>query len=193
MNAGSPGMARSLTLAGLALLAAGSVCATGCVHVEAKAPPASPGLAIPAPPSRTLVPSTVSLDPVAPTPAPAVTSNPSAPKPADPPPAPRTSPPPASPPSTPPATVSETPPPVLQTTPDVTALEAKVKATLGDAETMLGKLEFTSLGREARDHYNTAVGYVRMAREALGYKAVPYAQALADKALVLAKQLTKFD
>jgi hypothetical protein len=184
-------MSRSLTLACFALVLAGSVSATGCFRAEARTPPPSPGLAVPAPPSRTLVPTAVSLDPTPPPPTTAAPTNPSAPKPADPPPAASTTPPPATAPAKPQAPVVEAPAPVLQTTPDVTGLEAKVKATLGDAETLLGKLEFTSLGREAKDHYNTAVGYVRTAREALGYKAFPYAQALADKALVLAKQLSK--
>ena len=183
-------MSRSRTLARVALLAAGSVSAAGCLKAEARTPPASPALAIPAPPSRTLIPSAVSLDPLPAPPAPSEKTNP-APKPAEPAPAPRSSPPPTTSPTPPPAPVSEAPPPVLRTTPDVSGLEPKVKATLGEAETLLGKLDVSSLARDTRDHYNTAVGYIRQAREVLGYGNFVHAQALADKALVLAKQLTK--
>ena len=184
-------MSRPQTLACFALVAVGSVLATGCFHAEARTPAASPGLAIPVPPSRTLVPSTVSLDPIPAAPTAPVTPNPAAPKPAEPPPPARTSGPPSTSTSTPPPPVVEAPAPVLRTTPDVSGLDPKVKATLGEAETLLQKLDVSTLGRDTRDHYNTAVGYIRTAREALGYGNFVHAQALADKALVLAKQLTK--
>ena len=46
---------------------------------------------------------------------------------------------------------------------------------------------------QALDQFNTALSHARMAREALGSKPVNivYAQELANKALTLARQLTK--
>jgi hypothetical protein len=161
------------------------------MRAEAKTPSASPALAVPAPPTRTLVPVSAEPEPVAPPanpPAPVNTPvrNAEAPPPTRvPPPA---SPPPASPPPTP---VVESPPPVLQTAPDVSGLELKVKETLGEVEGLLKKVKPEALSREAKDHYNNALSHIRTARDAAGYRNFIYAQQLAEKALALAKQLVK--
>ena len=163
------------------------VLSPACLGLAAKTPMAMPGLAVPTPPTRTVVP--VTLEEPAPPPAPAPASPPA--RVADPP-ATRTSPPVSAPPTSPPAApVIETPPPVLQTAANVAGLETKVKNTLNDAEQVLAKVNSPALSREAKDQYNTAWSHVRQAREAIGYQNLVYAQQLADKALALAKQLVK--
>jgi hypothetical protein len=162
---------------------------SGCLRAEAKSPGATPALAVPTPPSRTLVPVAAEPDPV---PAPANPTTPANPPPkqTDPPPPTRT--PPPAPPATPPATpVVETPPPVLQTSTNAGAIEAQVKGSLDETERQLKSVNQAGLTREAKDHLNTAMSHVRAAREALGYKNFVYAKELADKAATLAKQLVK--
>ena len=178
----------------LPLLAALAVLPTSaCLKSDAKTPAVMPALMVPAPPSRTIVPSSIEPEePVAPPPSP-VNAAPPAPKPESPPPATRTAPPPATPPSTPPATAANEPPPVVKAAENQKMKEMKesVEKSLSEAEGLLTKLKPAQLTRDALDQFNTAQSHARMAREALGYSNIVYAQELASKALTLARQLTK--
>ncbi len=169
---------------------AGTMTAAGCLRTEAKTPGPAPALAVPTPPSRTLVPSTVEPEPVPPSASAGAATDPPS-RPTEPPPAARTPPPPATPPTTPPTPVVDTPPPVLQTTANVSALEARVREILLEAEQRLNKVKPDALSREARDHFNTAWSHVRTAKEAIGYRNFVFAKELAEKALALARQLVK--
>jgi len=163
---------------------------TSCLRIGAKTPAASPALAVPTPPSRTLLPAPVQPDePVPPPPSSAATAP--APRPAEPPPAARTTPPPAAPSTTPPATPVVEAPPVVQAAANMSALENKVNDTLRAAEVQLKGLNASQLSREAQDQLTTAWSHIRTSREALGYKNFVYAFELAEKALTLAKQLVK--
>jgi hypothetical protein len=179
---------KSAPLPLLAALAA--MVAPACLKSDPKTPAVMPALIVPAPPSRTIVPSSIEPEePVAPPTSPA-TSAPPAPKPEVPPPATRTTPPPAATPPSPPTTPA-TGAPVAEAS--VTAvmreLEARVEKSLLEAEGLLASVKPALLSPEALDQYNTARSHARMAREALSYKNFPYAQELTNKALTLAKQL----
>ena len=186
----------NIKTAPLPLLAALAALGTSaCLKSDAKTPAVMPALIVPAPPSRTIVPSPIPpeepvLPPVSP-----VNVTPPAPKPESPPPATRTTPPPATPPSTPPATAANEPPPVVTAAGTVKfkELEASVEKSLSEAEGLLDKVKPAQLTPQALDQFNTALSHARMAREALGSKPVNivYAQELANKALTLARQLTK--
>lgn len=184
----------NIKTAPLPLLAALAALGTSaCLKSDAKTPAVTAALMVPAPPSRTIVPSSIELEePVAAPPGPTSTTPP-APKPESPPPATRTTPPPASPPPTPPVTAPNEPPPVVAAaaTAQMKEFEARVEKSLAEAEGLLDKLKPAQLTRETLDQFNTARSHARMAREALGYKNFPYALELANKALTLARQLAK--
>jgi hypothetical protein len=164
--------------------------ASGCLRAEAKSPGATPALAVPAPPSRTLVAVSAEPDPVPAPVNPSASTNPP-PRPADPP-APTKPPPAATPPTTPPAApVVEAPPPVLQTSSNAGVMEAKIKESLDETERELKGVNQAGLTREAKDHLNTAMSHVRAARQALVIKNFLFAQELAGKAATLARQLVK--
>lgn len=176
----------------LPLLAALAVLGTSaCLKSDVHTPAVMPALIVPAPPSRTIVPSPIETEETVAPPANPVNVTPPAPKP-EPPPATRTAPPPATPPPAPPATpATETPVVAASTNPVMKDIEARVEKSLAEAEGLLDKLKPTQLTRETLEQFNTALSHARMAREAVGYKNFPYALELANKALTLARQLTK--
>jgi hypothetical protein len=178
----------------LPLLAALTALSTSaCLKSDAKTPAVMPALMVPAPPSRTIVPTPIEVEePVTPPTIP-VSSTPPAPKPETPPPATRTDPPPAPRSSPPPANTAEPPPPVVQAAASakMKEVEGRVLASLVEADKLLGELKPATLSREALDQLNTARSHARAAREALGIFNYPYALELAQKALTLARQLTK--
>ena len=184
----------NIKTAPLPLLAALAVLGTSaCLKSEAKTPAVTVALMVPAPPSRTIVPSPIEAEEPVPPPTTPVSVAPPTPKPESPPPVTRTAPPPASPPATPPATAaSETPVLAAAASPVMKEMEARVDRTLTEAERLLANVKPTQLSPEALGQYNTARSHARMGREALlVYKNFPYALELADKALTLAKQLSK--
>ena len=184
----------NIKTAPLPLLAALAVLGTSaCLRSDAKTPAVTVALMVPAPPSRTIVPSPIEAEEPVPLPTNPVSVAPPTPKPESPPPATRTTPPPVSPPSTPPARASnETPVVAAAANPVMKEMEARAEKALTEAEGLLEKVKPAQLSPEALDQYNTARSHARMAREALVvYKNFPYAQELADKALTLAKQLSK--
>ena len=168
----------SILLVGLAL-AAGSACA----RAQARTPAAIPVLDTPAPPPRLVIP--VAVEPP-PAPPPATPERPPAAAPARP----RETPPRTTPPPTPPVTET-VPPPVLQTVPSLAELEARAKDRLDRAEKDLARVSRASLGRDARDQYDSAARFIRMAKDAMGAKNFVYAAYCADKAAALAGLLVK--
>jgi outer membrane biosynthesis protein TonB len=184
-------MNKSALLPLLAVLTALSVAA--CLKGDAKTPADLPALTVPPPPARTILPSTIEPEePVPPPPTPPTAAAPP-PKPDNPPPVTRTTPPPASPPSPPPASSTTETPPVVKAAESarMKELEGKVKESLTETERLFEKLNPAQLSREALDQLNLARSHVRAAREALGYNQMPYANELAQKALTIARQLTK--
>jgi outer membrane biosynthesis protein TonB len=184
----------NIKTAPLPLLAALAVLGTSaCLKSEAKTPAVTVALMVPAPPSRTIVPSPIEAAEPVPPPTNPVSATPPTPKPESPPPATRTAPPAASPPATPPATAAnETPVLTAAANPVMKEMEARADKSLTEAEGLLANVKPTQLSPEALGQYNTARSHARMAREALlVYKNFPYALELAIKALTLAKQLSK--
>lgn len=186
--------AMNIKTAPLPLLAALAVLGTtACLKSEPKTPAVTVALMVPAPPSRTIVPSPIEAEEPVPPPTNPVNATPPAPKPESPPPVTRTAPPPASPPSTPPATAAnETAVSAAAASPVMREMEARADKSLTEAEGLLKEVKLAQLSPEALGQYNTARSHARMAREALSvYKNFPYALELANKALTLAKQLSK--
>jgi len=181
-------MGRSLRI-GIALLSC-ALAASACTKVQARTPaplptPAEPPpLATPEPPSRLKVP--VPVDP--PPPGGSVTDKPAAAganraKPATPPPASSTAPP-----VTPPATPPETVTPVIQAGADV---EKSARERLDRAVSDLKRVQKSSLPADAREQFDSAERFVRMARDAMTLKNFVYAAYCADKAATLASLLVK--
>jgi len=83
------------------------------------------------------------------------------------------------------------PPPVLQTTSNTAALEKTVRDLVARARQDLARLDRTKLAANARDQYDTARRFIRMAEEALAIKNYVYAQQLAESAAALAGALVK--
>jgi hypothetical protein len=162
-----------------------AVAAPACSKVQARTPAAvpvdPPALVIPEPPSRLKVP--VSVDP--PAPAGSTTEKPASPanrgKPAPPPSG--TSTPPAATPPEPPASA-----PVIQAGPDV---ELKARERLRQAQNDLKRVQPSSLSPDARDQYESATRFARLAEDFLGKKNFLYAVYCADKAATLAALLVK--
>lgn len=177
-----------MTIRGVVRLAAVAamvgVAAAGCGRAQAKTPgPAPAVLAMPEPPSRLVIP--VSVEPPAPLPSPM--------------PAPAASPParPAGPRPTPTPTPTATPAPeptptpVLQTAASLAELEGKVKERLESARKDLARVSRSSLGKDARDQYDSAERFIRMAQDAIAAKNFVLAASCADKAATLASLLVK--
>jgi len=164
--------------------------AVGCAKLHARVPPPPATLETPPPPPRVTVP--VDLpepEEPAPAPPPAPVTPPAAPRrdpstsrPASPPPAP----------ATPPAPSTENPA-VLQTAPDVEAQEQRTRAKLEAAQRDRDKVlpRYRDLTPGAREHFDTAAGYIRMAEAHLKLKNFAYADLLADRAAPLLGMLLK--
>jgi hypothetical protein len=175
----SPGaLMLALVASALSLSACGRLQAKTPAPAPAPAPP--PPLAMPEPPQRLHVPVTAEPPPV---PAAATdkpgssSSTPNRPRPAP-------APPPA---QTPP---DATPPPVLQAgAPDELATRAKDRLSSADRD--LAKVQVASLGADAREQYESARKFARMAKDALTAKNYVYAAYCADKAATLAALLLK--
>jgi hypothetical protein len=168
------------------LLLLGLVVSTGaCKKLQAKTPaPPPPMLVTPDPPGRLVI--EVPLDPpVAPPastekPAPPATGKPTGN---------RGAPPPTNPPTSPPPDTN--PPPVLQTGASLAELEARATERLERAQKDLDRVVRSTLGANARDQYDAAARFIRLARQAMTDKNFVYAHYCADKAATLASQLVK--
>ena len=178
-----PARRRNLSIAGAFILCALS--AAGCAQrVQAKTPAATPievppPLVTPDPPSRLKLPTPID-------PAPATTA--AAEKPA-PPSASRpkpSAPPPAT--SAPPASAETTTAPVIQA---AAGVEQQARERLQNAQRDLNRVQRSSLPADAREQYDTAMRFARMADEAIKLKNFVYASYCADKAATLASLLVK--
>lgn len=168
----------------LVLLAAAAALGVACgSKVQAREPVAQPPLEMPAPPGRVVIPVTVKVPEPVPPP-----TEPEPPAPARPPAA--TGAPPTRPPEkTPPETAAR--PPVLQTTSNTAALEKEVRDLVMRARADLARVDRARLSANARDQYDTAQRFIRMAEEALGIKNYVYARQLAESAAALAGALVR--
>ena len=178
------------------------VLATACASASAKSKPADmPPLNVPPPPPRVIESAPQPLpEPVSDLPAnpPATSTS-------------RTSRPPTSkpvasearasdpkpvelPPPTPdPAPVAPPAPPAAQLrtpqTADVGNAEKGVRATIARAQQMLSGVDYGPLNRERKKAYDDAMRYMKQAEEALGKSNFVFAEAIANKAERLAKEL----
>jgi hypothetical protein len=173
-------------IAGTLLLLGLVVSSGACKKLQAKTPAAAPPpvLATPDPPGRLVI--AVPLDP--PTPPPVSTEKPAPPatgKPTGN----RGAPPPTNPPTPPPPETN--PPPVLQTGSSLAELETRAKERLERAQKDLDRVVRNNLGADARDQYDAAARFIRLARQAVTDKNFVYAHYCADKAATLASQLVK--
>ena len=168
------------------LCAAGAACSA---RAQALTPTGAPALHAPEPPARVVVPA-----PERPT---------LPPQPADEPPATAAGTPargrdtaPASRPTAPPTLPAEpaaatTPPQWLLTTANTAEFEKRVRAQLTRAQADLGQVNRQNLGADARAQYDSALGFIRQAEEALKVKNLIYAGQLADKAATMAALLKR--
>ena len=169
----------------------------GCMRARAKTLPNGPPLDVPAPPPRVVLP----LEAAAEAP-PAQPTAPSPEEPRRPPPPARPRPTPAAPAETPrvaeepprPATPPATPPATttLQTTPaaEQGEVERAIRATMTRASADLNRIDYRALNKDARTQYDTAKRFIQQAEDAIRMKNLPFAKNLADKAAVLATQLS---
>jgi hypothetical protein len=171
-----------------AMGAVGSACAA---KVQAVTPTGAPALKAPEPPARVVVPAaerpTVPGPPDEPVPA---TTGGTAPGRGRETPPVRTTPPP---PNTPPVETAPVvaPPPVLLTTSNSPEFEKRVRAQIQKAQTDLGQVNPRTLGADARAQYDSALGFIRQAEDALKVKNLVYAGQLADKAATMAALLKR--
>jgi hypothetical protein len=155
-----------------------------CAKVQARTPGEVVTLDMPAPPSRVAIPVTLVVPeepPAPPPPAPA----PAPPRARD------TSPRPAPPPAPAAAPAPPESSPVLQTTPNVNSVAQETVALLAQAERDLGQLNYRDLTSQARAQYDSAMGFVRQAKQALDIKNYLFAQQLAVKAAAVASALVR--
>src|SRR5262249_7512673 len=158
--------------------------------VQARMPPSPPALDTPPPPPRVTVP--VDLpepEEPAPPPAPAPTT-PAAP--------PRRDATPARPPAPAPAPAAQPPAaaepaPLPRTAPDVGGQEQRTRAKLEAAQRDFNKVlpRYKDLTAGAREHFDTAAGYIRMAEAHLRLKNYLYAELLAERAETVLGMLLK--
>ena len=167
--------------------------APGCARARAAMMPGGPPLDVPAPPARVVVPIEVQAEVVEPDPIPeeppAPQVRPRATTPADVPARPADIPKiaeegPRQPPPSPPTT--------LQTTPAAAQgeVERGIRATMARAAGDLNRIDYRALNADARTQYDTAKRFIEQAEEAIRAKNLPFAKNLADKAAVLATQLS---
>jgi len=170
----------------LALLAGGL---PACSRVHARTEPAGPALDIPVPPPRVVVPAAsepivVAAPPVEEVPAPPPPPSPARAA------APRTGKPaPAPPVSTKPPADTGTPPRSLQTTVNLAEAEQQVRSSLARAAQDLGRIDYRTLGAEARAQYDIARRFISQAEGAMKDRNVVFALTLAEKAETLASLL----
>jgi len=177
--------------------------AAACASASANSKPADrPALNVPPPPPRLIeaapepLPEPVNDLPANP-PAPntARTSRPTAskpasdakppdPKPVEPPPT-TTDPAPVVPPPAPPSAQLRTP-----QTADTSNAEKSVRGTIDRARLLLSTVDYGPLNRERKKAYDDAQRYMKQAEEALGKSNFVFAQAVANKAETLAKELS---
>ena len=165
------------------LCAAGTACSA---RAQAVTPAGTPALHAPEPPARVVVPAperpTLPPDPpatAAGTPARGRDTAPQVNRPA------ATPTPPAEPPP------AATPPPFLLTTANTAEFEQRVRVQLMRAQADLGQVNRQNLGADARAQYDSALGFIRQAEEALKVKNLIYAGQLADKAATMAALLKR--
>ena len=168
----------------LALLAGGL---PACARVHARTEPAGPALDIPAPPPRVVVPAAsepivVAAPPVEEVPAPPPPPSPARAA------APRTGKPaPAA--TAKPSADTGTPPRSLQTTVNLAEAEQQVRSSLARAAQDLGRIDYRTLGAEARAQYDIARRFISQAENAMKDRNVVFALTLAEKAETLASLL----
>ena len=156
---------------------------TACLKADAKTP--APPLTVPDPPSRLAIPVPVEAPATPPT-----TSGASTEKPAT-----ATTAPPPKP------TVTPTKPTSQDTAPPTPGqvllpgggveVEARAKERLDRAEKDLRRVNRASLSNDAREQYDSADRFIRMARDAVTSRNFPFALSCADKAATLAALLLK--
>jgi hypothetical protein len=172
--------------------------ASGCMRARANTLPSGPPLDVPAPPPRIVVPLEAAVPPAQPVPpeeprrAPTPTPVPPAARPR----------PGAAAPADAPKVVEEPPKPVptappastttLQTTPaaEQGEVERGIRATMARATADLNRVDYRALNADARTQYDTAKRFIQQADEAIAMKNLPFAKTVADKAAVLAAQLS---
>ena len=176
------------------LLCVMAAAAPGCARARASTAPGGPPLDMPAPPARVVVPLAVQAEVPEPVPLPEgppePPARPRAPTPAEVPARVADAPkvvdevPPLPPPAQPPTT--------LQTTPAAAQgeVERAIRATMVRAAGDLNRIDYRALNADARTQYDTAKRFIEQAEEAVGMKNLPFAKNLADKAAVLATQLS---
>jgi hypothetical protein len=163
-----------------------SVSLVACTKAQARTPAPQVALAMPVPPPRVMIPVELSA-PEPPAPPPAAAPEPD--RPAAPRPAARPG---GNAPTTPAPVIAESPnAPVLRTTADVTALEQRTNTLLQEAQTTLDRVKYADLGMLAKQQYDSAMGFIKLARGALRVKNYMQAESLADKAAKLARELVK--
>jgi outer membrane biosynthesis protein TonB len=172
---------------------------SSCTRTQAKVTPDGP-LEVPAPPPREV--DTTEAEPPAPIPLveePA-RNTPQRLRPTPPPQQPRVESPkpeppaPPTPPAEAPKPAEEPKPPAttLQTTPSTgeVDLERGIRATITKATADLNRIDYRVLNNDARTQYDTAKRFIRQAEENIRSKNLVFAKSLADKAVVIAAQLS---
>ena len=158
-----------------------------CGPTQAKTPADDVPLTTPAAPPRVIVPVTIEapalVEPAKPPSRDTATAPPAKPAPSG-----QTSTPPPSTPTTP---QTDQPGSILQTTANVTEAEKRVRTTLAKAQADLARVDYKSLGEDARAQFDQARRFVEQATAALKVKNVVFAGQLAEKAASLAALLVR--
>jgi hypothetical protein len=180
------------------LLCAIAAATPGCMRARAATVvPSGPPLDIPAPPPRIVLPLDLEAEAeTEPPPAQPVSSPdeprrppaPAKPRPAAPTEAPKVA-------EEAPRPVPAPPPPAtttLQTTPaaEQGEVERAIRGSMNRATAALNKIDYRALNANARTQYDTAKRFIEQAEDAIRMKNLPFAKNLADKAAVLAAQLS---
>ncbi|HUG35974.1 MAG TPA: hypothetical protein VML54_03430 [Candidatus Limnocylindrales bacterium] len=152
--------------------------------LETPAPPALPGPSEPAPPPPVEEPPTPTPLVVPPAGVPAPPRAVVPPRPVSPPPPPAAVPPPA----------PVVPPPMLSPeigTEEQRRLTREAQARIAGAERLVARLDRDKLGRQQQETFSTIQSFLVKAREAMTERDYPRALVLADKARVLAEELSQ--
>lgn len=165
-------------------IASAMAMSAACLKGEAKTP--GPRMSVPEPPPRLAIPVQVETpDHTAtptPTPTPAVSTEKPPPVTAKPP---TTSKPPTT------GTSDTAPPPSPVLLPGGAEVEARAKERLDRAEKDLRRVNRATLGNDAREQYDSADRFIRMAKDAVTSRNFVFALTCADKAATLAALLLK--
>ena len=150
-----------------------------------------PALNAPEPPTRVVVPptETATVPPVEEVPP--ATAEVRPPRPPSTPPPRTVTPPPTDPPVVDPPVAVPPPAPVLSTSANTTEFEKRIRDRLAQANADLGQINRLNLGTDARGQFDSALGFIRQAEEALKVKNLVYASQLADKAATMAALLRR--